>query len=39
MGWDPVTGAPSLAKLGELDIDWVADQLSAKSPASYHQVR
>jgi aldehyde:ferredoxin oxidoreductase len=39
MGWDPVTGAPTRAKLGELDIDWVAEQLSANSPASTSQAR
>jgi len=25
MGWDPETGLPTLAKLQELDIEWVAD--------------
>jgi aldehyde:ferredoxin oxidoreductase len=25
MGWDPVTGEPTQAKLHELDIAWVAD--------------
>jgi len=27
MGWDPETGAPTLAKLQELDIEWAADRL------------
>jgi aldehyde:ferredoxin oxidoreductase len=27
MGWDPESGVPTLAKLQELDIPWVADQL------------
>ncbi len=27
MGWDPETGVPTEAKLQELDIAWVADQL------------
>ncbi len=25
MGWDSETGVPTLAKLQELDIEWVAD--------------
>jgi len=28
MGWDPQTGVPTLAKLQELDIEWVAEALS-----------
>jgi aldehyde:ferredoxin oxidoreductase len=27
MGWDPETGIPTLAKLRELDIEWVAEHL------------
>ncbi len=27
MGWDPETGVPTLAKLQELDVAWVADYL------------
>jgi len=27
MGWDTQTGVPTLAKLQELDIEWVADHL------------
>ena len=27
MGWDPQTGKPTLGKLRELDIEWVADHL------------
>jgi len=27
MGWDPQSGVPTLAKLQELDIEWVADHL------------
>ena len=27
MGWDEQTGAPTLAKLQQLDIAWVAEQL------------
>jgi len=27
MGWDPQTGLPTLAKLQELDIEWVAEHL------------
>jgi aldehyde:ferredoxin oxidoreductase len=27
MGWDPETGKPTLGKLQDLDIEWVADQL------------
>jgi aldehyde:ferredoxin oxidoreductase len=27
-GWDVETGVPTRAKLEELDLDWVADQLS-----------
>jgi len=28
MGWDPETGKPTLAKLEELDVAWVYDQIS-----------
>lgn len=28
MGWSPDTGVPTLAKLQELDIPWVADQIA-----------
>jgi len=28
MGWDPETGAPTLAKLQDLDIEWAAEHLS-----------
>ncbi len=28
MGWDPQTGVPTLAKLQELDIEWVAEHLA-----------
>ena len=27
MGWDPQTGVPTLARLQELDVEWVADHL------------
>jgi aldehyde:ferredoxin oxidoreductase len=27
MGWDPQTGVPTLAKLQELDVAWVAEHL------------
>ena len=27
MGWDPLTAAPTLAKLQELDIEWAAGAL------------
>jgi len=29
MGWDPETGKPTLAKLQELDIAWVYDQIKS----------
>ena len=27
MGWDPQTGMPTLAKLQQLDIAWVAEAI------------
>ena len=34
MGWDAATGAPTRAKLEELDLAWVADQLDAVNAAT-----
>jgi aldehyde:ferredoxin oxidoreductase len=30
MGWDPETGAPTVTKLQELDVEWAAQHLPAK---------